>query len=80
MRKVNRLELRQLIMEEYTFAAIAKSAKSNPGKTYAYYDKKAKLLHIIKGEETETIEGVENTEDVQRIARKIGAVGNVYGV
>ena len=80
MRKVSRLQLRQLIMEEYNFAAIAKSAKSNPGKTYAYYDEKAKLLHIIKGEETETIEGVENTEDVQGIARKIGAVGNVYGV
>jgi len=79
MRKVSRLQLRQLIMEEYTFAAIANSAKSNPGKTYAYYDAKAELLHIIKGEETETIKNVKNT-DVQGIAKQKGAVGNVYGV
>ena len=79
MRKVSRLELRQLIMEEYNFAAIAKSAKSNPEKTYAYYNEKDNLLYIIKGEETETIKDVKDTE-VQKIAKDKGAVGNVYGV
>jgi len=79
MRKVSRLQLRQLIMEEYNFAAIAKSAKSNPGKTYAYYDEKDKHLYIIKGEETETIKDVKDT-DVQKIAKEKGAVRNVYGV